>query len=62
MLPRVLAYQANRSFPDFRGLSRRCLHRSILSRNGASEKGGAVQTDNGVSTGNIRTRIAQDVA
>jgi len=43
MLARLLAHQTHRPFPDFRGVSRRCLHRSILSRNGASEKSGAVQ-------------------
>ncbi|MFC0666164.1 hypothetical protein ACFFGU_04670, partial [Azotobacter chroococcum] len=33
---------ANRPLPDFRGILRCCLHGSILSKVGASEKPGAV--------------------
>ncbi|MDU0798872.1 hypothetical protein Q8X25_33965, partial [Pseudomonas aeruginosa] len=38
-------YQSNRSLADFRGVLRRRLHGSILSRVGASGKAGAVQGD-----------------
>ena len=43
MFTLVLEYQANRPFPDFRGISRTLLHDSILSRNRVSGKPGAVQ-------------------
>ncbi len=36
----VIQYQSNRSLTDFRGILRRCLHGSILSRVGASGKAG----------------------
>jgi len=39
----MLQHQTNRSLADFRGVFRRCLHGSILSRVGASGKAGAVQ-------------------
>src|SRR5690606_40783696 len=41
----MFQYQSNRSLADFRGVLRRRLHGSILSRVGASGKAGAVQTD-----------------
>ncbi|WP_285534211.1 hypothetical protein, partial [Stutzerimonas stutzeri] len=39
----MFQYQSNRSLADFRGVLRRRLHGSILSRVGASGKAGAVQ-------------------
>src|SRR5690606_31030065 len=39
----MFPYQSNRSLTHFRGILRRCLHSSILSRVGASGKAGAVQ-------------------
>ncbi|WP_285534236.1 integrase core domain-containing protein, partial [Stutzerimonas stutzeri] len=40
----MFQYQSNRSLADFRGVLRRRLHGSILSRVGASGKAGAVHT------------------
>jgi hypothetical protein len=38
----VLEYQANRPFPQFRGIPLRCVHNSILSRNAVSGNPGAI--------------------
>ena len=40
----MLEHHSNRSFPDLWGISFCFVHRSILSRVGASSKPGAVQT------------------
>ena len=41
----LIKYQSNCSFPLYRGIPFGCFHYSILSRNGASDKPGAIHVD-----------------
>jgi len=54
----VLEHHTNRTFPNFRGISRRLFHASILSRNGASGKAGAVHVG---SSREMVSRILKDL-
>ncbi|MHA7815453.1 MAG: hypothetical protein ACX93N_03185, partial [Pseudohaliea sp.] len=44
MLSLMLKHHANSSLPELRWILRSFVHRSILSRSGASDKPGAIQT------------------
>ena len=44
MLPLLIKYQSYGSFPLYRGISLVCIHCSILSRNGVSDKPGAIHS------------------